>query len=110
MKTEVCSLNPVGPHAAWLGWLLTLLLGLILLAGAEARADKSKPGANALMVSQDKAELERQMMSLQERLTNAVEALNKQQASSSSTSENILWTVAVLLVVATFAFLRLMPK
>src|SRR5712675_1759942 len=110
MKTEIPCLSQLYPPPGFFGWLLTVLIIVSKLAGPESRAEKSKPGANSLMTTQDKAELERQMLAVEERLTNAVETLNKHQASSSSTSDGMLWLGAIFLVVATVGFLRLMPK
>lgn len=108
MKSEMPSSNQFGVRPSFLGWVLLVLVTLIALGGA-VWAEKAKPGANTLMATSDKAELERQMVAIQERLTNAVEALNKQQARN-STSENILWTGAACLVIGTFAFLRFGPR
>ena len=108
MKSEMRSSNHFGRRTRFLGWLLLVLVTFVALEGA-VRAEKAKPGANTMMTTSDKAELERQMVAIQERLTNAVEALNKQQAAS-STSDNIIWTGAVCLVIGTIAFLRFWPQ
>jgi CheY-like chemotaxis protein len=110
MKTEMPCLRQLYPRPGFFGLLLTMLVIVSMVAVPESRAEKSKPGANSLMTTQDKAELERQMLAVEERLTNAVETLNKHQASSSSTSDGVMWLGAIFLVVATIGFLRLMPK
>jgi CheY-like chemotaxis protein len=88
--------------------LLILLLGGLTLG--ELRADKAKPGASSLMMTQDKAELERQMVETEQRLTNAVATLEKKQAAQSSVSEGMWWLGAVFLVVGAIAFVKLMPQ
>jgi len=90
--------------------LILLLAGVWMLAEIQLQAEKVKPGANDLMTTQNKADLEKQMMAAEERLTNAVATLEQRQASTSSTSEGMWYLGAVFLVIATIAFLKFMPR
>jgi len=87
--------------------LTLLLIGLML---PQLRAEKAKPGASDLLMTQDKAELERQMVETEQHLTNAVATLEKKQGEGSSTGEGMWWVAAVSLLIGTIAFVRLGPR
>src|SRR5437016_2490919 len=108
MKTGMKT-SPKAVRQNGIALLLALLLGGLMLLGTEVRAEKPKPGANSLM-TQDRAELEKQMAATEERLTNTVATLEQKQAAGTAVSEGMLWLGAVFLVVGTVAFVRLMPR
>src|SRR6267142_4641873 len=103
MNTNMRSLTLAPPSEErplhGIAWVLKLLLlsGLILL-GTELRAETSKGNASNLL-TQDKAELERQMAATEQRLTNTLESLNQRQVAGSAVSEGMLWLAAVFLII-----------